>query len=309
MATFVFGPVPSRRLGRSLGVDVVPFKTCTYDCIYCQLGRTAHKTTRRASFAKVTDVVDELKETLGRVPRPDYITISGSGEPTLYSDLADLVAGIREITATPVALLTNGSLFFRKDVRQGCCRADVVLPSLDAGDESMFRYVNRPHRSLSFDEMVEGLIDFRAEFDKEIWLEVFLLAGVNATPAEVMKIKEHIGRIKPDRIQLNTVVRPPAREFAYAVGQEELTELCALFGERAEVIRPFLHRGGTEVCEMRREEILSLLARRPCSLEDLADGLMLNKNGLLKDLNDLVSSGLVRYVYRKGQVYYMKANG
>ena len=306
MAAFVYGPVPSRRLGRSLGVDIVPFKVCTYDCIYCQLGRTTQKTVRRASFVPVEDVIGELESTLKRIPAPDYVTISGSGEPTLHAELGELVTKIKEITDVPVVILTNGSLLFKPEVREACLGADVVIPSLDAGDDSLFRYVNRPHESLSFEKVVQGLADFRKEYDKEIRLEVFLLDGVTATPPEVLKIKEYADRIQPDKIELNTVVRPAAEEFAFQVAPEELERLCKLFGERAEVIASFAPHRHTKEFKARRDDILALIARRPCSLEDIANGLMLNKNELLKYLSELVSQNVIKYTYRNGHVYYMK---
>lgn len=306
MTSSVFGPVPSRRLGRSLGVDIVPFKTCTYDCIYCQLGRTTQKTVRRASFAPVPDVMRELKDALNRLPRPDYITISGSGEPTLHSNLGTLVGRIKEVTDIPVAILTNGSLLFKSDVRGACRQADLVLPSLDAGDESMFQYVNRPHESLSLEQVVQGLVQFREEHNKAIWLEVLFLGGVTGMPAEALKIKKHVDRIGPDKIQLNTVVRPPTEEFAFPVGEEELVSLCKLFGERTEVIAPYVDHRRTEEFEARREDVLALVARRPCSINDISRGLMMNNNEVLKCLNDLVSHGLVRHTYQSGDLYYMK---
>lgn len=306
MASFIYGPVPSRRLGRSLGVDIVPFKICSYDCVYCQLGRTTQKTVRRASFVPIEDVIRELGNTLERIPRPDYVTISGSGEPTLHAELGELVARVKEITDVPVAILTNGSLLFKPEVREACREADLVIPSLDAGDDSMFRYVNRPHESLSFDRVVQGITEFRKEYDKEIRLEVFLLGGVTATPPEVLKIKECADRIQPDKIELNTVVRPAAEEFAFPVAAEELGRLCKLFGERAEVIASFTPHRQTEEFKARRDDIMALVARRPCSIEDIANGLMLNKNELLKYLSELVSRNVIRYTYRNGHVYYMK---
>ncbi len=306
MASFVYGPVPSRRLGRSLGVDIVPFKTCTYDCIYCQLGRTTRKTVQRDFFAPVEQLVWEVKDALERIPRPDYVTISGSGEPTLHSGLREIIAKIKELTDVPVAVVTNGSLLFEGEVREACRCADLVVPSLDAGDDSMFRYVNRSHESLSFDEIVQGLVDFRKEYDKQIWLEVLLLGGVTATSAEVLKIKHHANRIQPDKIQLNTVVRPAAEEFAYPATSGELEQLCSLLGERAEVISSFSSARETEKAQARRDDILALLARRPCSLEDIASGLTLNRNQLLKELDELACKGLIEYSYRGGHVYYTR---
>ena len=158
----VFGPVPSRRIGRSLGVDLVPYKTCTYDCIYCQLGGTTNLTLEPKEWVPMDAVLDELKRKLET--RPDYITLSGSGEPTLYSRLGEIIGRIREITDVPVAVLTNGSLLWKKEVREEVAMADLVLPSLDADNDYNFRFINRPHPDISFDQLIEGLIEFRSEF-------------------------------------------------------------------------------------------------------------------------------------------------
>ena len=177
--SYVFGPVPSRRLGRSLGVDLVPFKTCSYDCIYCQLGRTSCKTVERKQWVPLDDVLAELKEKLST--RPDYITLSGSGEPTLFWRTGELIDRIKAMTDVPVAVLTNGSLLWCKDVRDQLTNADLVIPSLDAGDQSMFRAVNRPHEDISFERMLDGLIAFRKAFGGQYWLEIMLLAGHTAS--------------------------------------------------------------------------------------------------------------------------------
>jgi wyosine [tRNA(Phe)-imidazoG37] synthetase (radical SAM superfamily) len=177
---------------------------------------------------------------------------------------------------------------------------------LDAGDEPAFQYVNRPHPSLSFRQVVEGLVQFREEYKGQVWLEVLLAGGVTTTASEVSKIKEHAERIQPDRIQLNTVVRPAAEDFAFPVQPAELDRVHKLFGERAEVIASFPTRSRTEQFEARRDEVLSLLSRRPCSVEDIANGMMLNKNQLIKCLDDLLSKGLIDYTYRNGRVYYVK---
>jgi wyosine [tRNA(Phe)-imidazoG37] synthetase (radical SAM superfamily) len=287
-------------------VDIVPFKTCTYDCIYCQLGRTTQKTVRCSPLVPVEKVIREVQDALKGIPRPDYVTISGSGEPTLHSELGEIVSRIKSLTDVPVAIITNGSLFFRKEVREACLTADLVVPSLDAGDDAMFQYVNRPHASLSFGEVVNGLAEFRREYRGNIWLEVFLLGGVTAVRDEVLKIKEQADRIEPDRIQLNTVVRPAAEEYAFPVAAEEMTKLCGLLGDRAEIIPSFSPKPGNEESKVLRDDILALVARRPCSVEDIANGLMMNRAHVLKHLDDLVSKRLVTYTLRNGRVYYKR---
>ena len=175
---YLYGPVPSRRLGLSLGVDIVPFKVCTLDCIYCQLGRTSEKTMERKDYVDVEAVLAELRAKLVEGLEADFITISGSGEPTLNAGLGQLIEGIKKITNIPVAVLTNGTLLTNQSVRADCARADVVMPSLDAGDDQTFRKVNRPHKDISIENLIAGLCAFRNEFAGQMWLEVFFCRRV-----------------------------------------------------------------------------------------------------------------------------------
>jgi len=301
--SYIFGPVPSRRLGRSLGVDVVPFKTCTYDCLYCQVGRTTCRTMERKQWVPLADVVAELEGKLSA--RPDYITLSGSGEPTLFSRIGELIGRIKAMTDIPVAVLTNGSLLWRRDVRSELIRADLVIPSLDAGDKTMFLAVNRPHEDLSFELMLGGLIDFRREFPGKYWLEVLLLAGFNDSDAEVAKLVRCAERIGPDRVQLNTVTRPPADPAAGGVSAERLAEAAAMFHPPAEVIAdPAGLRDRTEFAAG-REEILNLLRRRPCSLDDIAGGLGMHRNQVVKHVRELVAEGALAERRTAGKLHYV----
>ena len=199
---YIFGPVPSRRLGRALGVDLVPFKTCTYDCIYCQLGRTTHKTMQRKEWVPIDVVIDQLKAKLSS--KPDYITLSGSGEPTLYSRLEELIFKIKEITNILIAVLNNGSLLWLPKVRNALKFADMVVPSLDAGSSQIFQYVNRPHTDITFSKMLQGLVEFRKDYGGQYWLEVFLLAGVTTPEMEINRLKTCINAIQPDKVQVIT---------------------------------------------------------------------------------------------------------
>jgi len=301
---YVFGPVPSRRLGRSLGVDLVPFKTCTYDCIYCQLGRTTHKTVERREWVPLAQVVAELQERLAS--RPDYVTLSGSGEPTLYSRVGDLIDRIRSLTHIPLAVLTNGSLLWQEDVRRQLMDAHLVMPSLDAGDRSMFNAVNRPHADIAFEQVLEGLIAFRDEYRGQYWLEVFLLGGHTAVLADARKIAECVGRIKPDRVLLNTVTRPPAEDYAAAVPRRHLRELAALFDPAAEVIADFRGVHVEEGFVATRQAVLQLLQRRPCSADDIAQGLGIHRNEAAKHVQELLARGLVDRV-SSAQGTYLRA--
>jgi len=299
---YVFGPVPSRRLGRSLGVDLVPFKTCSYDCIYCQLGRTTHKTIERREWVPLQDVLAELKGKLSA--RPDYITLSGSGEPTLFSRIQELIDRIKDMTDVPVAVLTNGSLLWRPEVREGLTPADLIIPSLDAGDEEMFRRINRPHGAISFENMLGGLIALRDEFQGQYWLEILLLAGYTDTEAQVSKLAECAARIRPHRVQLNTVTRPAAESFAEAVPPERLARLAAMFTPAAEVIADYreVHQQGRFVAG--RQEVLNMLRRRPCSIQDIANGLSLHRNEVVKYIGELEAEKLLESSWCGGTLYY-----
>ncbi len=298
----VFGPVPSRRLGRSLGVDVVPFKTCSYNCIYCQLGRTTRTTVQRHEWVSLDGVVAEVREKLHT--NPDHITISGSGEPTLYSRLGELIRRIRDMTDTPVAVLSNGSLFWMPEVRHDLLDADVVMPSLDAGDEAMFKAVNRPHAGIHFETMLEGLIRFRNEYRGKYWLEVLLTSGHTDSDAEVARLVEAVRRIGPDRIQLNTVSRPPAEEFALGLTPERLAQIASQFEPPAEVIAEFRGDVTRTRCEASTREVLDLIKRHPCTIADITAGLGLMQEDAQRLIAELESLALAIPSVAHGKTYY-----
>ncbi len=303
---YVYGPVPSRRLGRSLGIDLVPFKTCTYDCVYCQLGRTTNKTTERKEYAAVDEILAEMERTLAVTPAPDFISFAGSGEPTLNARIGDLILEIKKLTRIPVAVLTNGSLLWMPEVREALMNADVILPSLDAGDEHLFQCVNRPHEDIAFDKMIDGLAEFTERFPGSVWLEIFLLAGVTGIPAEIEKLAALARRIRPNRVQLNTVSRPPAEEFACAISGEQMEHFRKLFSETAEVIieieqgeLPHSSAGGAT-----DTGILSLLSRRSCTVRGVSSGLGLHPEEVSKRLHVLSKQGAVVSVRRDGVIFY-----
>ena len=299
----VYGPVPSRRLGRSLGVDLVPLKTCTYDCIYCQLGRTTSKTVLRHHWVDPTDVVAQVRDRLGS--EPDVIALAGSGEPTLHSGLGEIIAGIKDVTDVPVAVITNGALLGRADVCKELTGADLVLPSLDAPTEDLFQKVNRPHESLDLAGLVDGLVSFRADYKGEIWLEVMLLAGVTDTVTEVRKLAELAARITPDRIQLNTAVRPPAESSAAQVDRAALEQLATCFTPRAEVIADLPASAGDELAST--ADVLQLLSRRPCTVADIATGLAMHHGEALKAATALVNQGAAELYTREDRTFYVAA--
>ena len=302
MKSHVYGPVPSRRLGRSLGVDLVPLKTCTYDCIYCQLPRTTCHTIERKEWVGLQEVLAELKEKLSS--KPDYISLAGSGDPSLYSRIGELIAGIKEISDIPIAVLTNGSLLSFADFRNAILGADLVIPSLDAGDEQTFRQVNRPVEEISFDEMVKGLVDFRREYKGQYWLEVMLIAKITDTAEQVSKIAEIVQRINPDRIQLNTVTRPPNEQYALPVPRAELERLAKMLGPKAEVIADYQGAEHVDEFEAKGKDILQMLSRRPCTIEDISQSLGMNASQAVKYIQQLSERGLLETQTRQGGLYY-----
>jgi wyosine [tRNA(Phe)-imidazoG37] synthetase (radical SAM superfamily) len=305
----VYGPVPSRRLGRSLGVDLVPFKTCTYDCIYCQLGRTTDLTTARREYVPIEDILVQLKEKLRTGPTPDYVSLAGSGEPTLHARIGELIAGIKRLTPIPVAVLTNGSLLGARDTQDALREADLVLPSLDAGDVELFRLVNRPHADIDFTDMVDGLVAFRERFAKSVWLEVMLLAGITGIRSEVEKIAALARRIRPDRVQLNTVTRPPCEAFAYPVPPESMASFALLFGRGTGVVSERRVRRAAGSGAVTDGDILALLTRRPCTARGISEGLGVHIGEVTKRLDFLADRGKIASVRKDGAVFFETVRG
>jgi len=302
--TFAFGPVPSRRLGRSLGIDVVPFKTCSYDCIYCQLGRTTRKTVQRSVFYPVEDIMSSVRKRLDHIETPDYLTVSGSGEPTLYSAMGDLIRRVKVCSNTPVAVLTNGSLAGDDVVRLELAEADLIVPSLDAGNADTFQIINRPHENIRFDDMVRGLCALRNEYRGQIWLEVFLVDGVNDTERELADLKSWTDRIGPDNIQLNTAVRPTAEDAVRPLPLERMSEIASFFGPTCEVVVDYA--GTHERAEFRsqRRDVIELLKRRPCTIDDVAAGLSLHRNEAVKYVQELSDRKEIRKREKDGKILY-----
>ena len=301
----VFGPVPSRRLGRSLGIDLIPYKTCSYDCIYCQLGRTVEKTLVRKEYVPLEVILKETAERLAEGVQPDYITLSGLGEPTLYSRLDELIAGIRRLTRTPIAVLTNGSLLWNPEVRRGLLESDVVIPSLDAGSEEIFQTVNRPHPNLDFAQVLSGMASFRQEFGGQIWLEVFLLKRFTADVAQVGRIARLVEILEPDRVQLNTVLRPPVEKYALAVDSATMHSLAAIFGGRTEIISDPPASEHKSAVGAGEAVIMGLLRRRPCTIQDVSRGLGIPAADAAKRLEILERDGEIVIRRRAGKLFYV----
>src|SRR4030043_256744 len=302
---YLYGPVPSRRLGRSLGIDLVPHKVCTYDCIYCQIGNTTDKTLVRKEYVPVKEVLEELRRFLEEETSSiDHLSLSGSGEPTLHSQIRLVIEGIKAITSIPIAVITNGSLLYEEEVRQDILRADIVLPSLDAVTPEVFTKINRPRPGFSIEKVIEGMVEFRKVYKGQIWLEILFCKGVNDSKEELLRMKKVIDRIRPDLIHLNTVVRPPSEKWAVPLNQKEMEEIRAFFGEKASIISEF-DRLPPLVSERDiKEEILRILKRRPLSRFDLSKGMGITRNELEAYLNPLIQEGKIQSRSFWDSVYY-----
>jgi len=301
--SYIFGPVPSRRLGLSLGIDLVPAKTCSYDCLYCQVGRTTGKILDPEAFVPVRTITEELEEKLEKIA-PDTITLSGSGEPTLYSPMAQLISSIKQITDIRIAILTNGSLFWNEEVRAGVLEAQIIAPTLSTVFEETYRAIHRPHADIELGMIIEGLKALRRDFRGFIFLEVVLLAGFNDSAREIEGLKQVIEEISPDRIQLNTVVRPPADSRALSLDTVRLEEIKNFFGDKAEIIADIPPEQRSQVFESYEDTILETARRRPMRAVDLANVLDLPLEDVEGLLEGLIGKGDLSVTGHGEETYY-----
>jgi wyosine [tRNA(Phe)-imidazoG37] synthetase (radical SAM superfamily) len=303
----LFGPVPSRRLGMSLGVDIVPRKVCSLDCVYCEVGKTTLLTVERKEYVPFATIKDELVQYFSTNPDPEYITFSGSGEPTLYSRINDVIDFIKIYRPDiPIALLTNGTLLSRKEIRDELLRTDVVLPSLDAVEPEIFNAINRPEKSIVLEDYINGLIQFRKEFAGKIYLEVFILPGYNDAAGHIRKMRETVKMIEPDKIQLNTLDRPGTIQDLRPATRDELEKLIEILGlPNTEIIANIEKR--ENIISYRKdvqEAILETISRRPCTLDDLATILGLHINEINKYLTVLEDGGKIEAVQQERGLFY-----
>ena len=307
MYQHLFGPVPSRRLGISLGIDLVPMKTCTLDCIYCECGQTTDLTIERGEYVPLESVKAECRHYLDHHPVPDYVTFSGSGEPTLNCHVGEVIRFIQSREQqVPVAVLTNGTLLGDPWVRDELKEAAVVIPSLDAATGRVFRKINRPHPRLDVNTFIDGLVRFRRDFSGQVWLEVFIVPGLNDTLAELTALKQAIAKIAPDRVQLNTLDRPGTVNNIRAADWTELEQVLDFWQlENAEIIAHAPERRQLAAYREDAESaILETIARRPCTLEDLNRILGLHANEVNKYLDVLEADQKIEVVQQERGFFY-----
>lgn len=304
---YLFGPVPSRRLGMSLGVDLVPKKVCSLDCVYCEAGKTTKLTVERMEYIPIAKIKEELTHYFKNNPNPDYITFSGYGEPTLNSGIGEVLSHIEMVAPNiPVALITNGTLFFNPKVAEEVANVDLILPSLDAVSQEVFEKINRPVNNLTAERYIQGLIDFTSSFQGKVWLEVFILPGYNDFEEELLKIKEVILKISPDIVQLNTLDRPGTEENLRGATRQELQRVIDLLGlDNVQIIAASPQRKNIKSYRTDTENtILETISRRPCTADDLSAILGMHINEINKYLDVLDAEGKVDILKQERGYFY-----
>lgn len=307
--SYLFGPVPSRRLGTSLGIDLTPTKTCSFNCVYCECGRTINLTLDRKEYVATQDVIAELRDFFSTEQKIDYITFSGSGEPTLHSGIGEIIAFIKKsFPRYKVAVMTNSSLLYLQSVRTALMQADLVIPSLDAVSDHTFRLITRAPREINVDFILEGLRIFSKEYRGEIWLEIFIVPGVNDTREELELIKREIQKLHVSRVQLNTLDRPGVVKWVVPATPKHLQDIAAYLGDRVESVASRrskkLHR---ELDASTRDLIISTLSVNPKTVAELAEQFTLPQVELFQYLDELTAVDRIQTrITEKGTVYLVK---
>ncbi|NLJ06258.1 MAG: radical SAM protein [Sphingobacteriales bacterium] len=287
---YLFGPVASRRLGLSLGIDLVPYKVCDLDCLYCESGKTTVKTTERIPYFPREEIIKELDDFFSSNPLVDFLTFSGAGEPLLNTDFHEISAYLNQYYPFfNTALITNGTLFYLPEVRKEVEFIDIVLPSLDSATQATFEKLNRPHPNLHLNQIVDGLIQLRKEFEGYIWLEIFIVEGINDTESELEAFRTILEKIRPDKIQLNSLDRPGTDKSIKTASFGRLEEIKSFFQPwETEIISRKYKTGHPKFKTSHAEElILETLKRRPCTENDLFVMTALSKEMLTNILEKL----------------------
>lgn len=303
----VFGPVPSRRLGQSLGIDPVPLKTCNWNCVYCQLGRSVPMTNKRRNYSPREGIIREVEQALAahKAGEIDWVTFVGSGETTLHSSIGWMIRQVKSLTPLPVAVITNGSLLYLPEVRDELNVADAVLPTLDAGTAELYRQINRPHPDITFDRLVEGNLAFRKEYAGKLWLEVMLVKGLNDTSQALWDIAKVLQRIRPDAVQITLPTRPPAEPWVQPPDEESLMQAIAILGNIAEVAHPAEGNFDLSGYENLVDAVIGIITRHPMHQEELERTLeRWSPQQVSQTLKDLADSGQAQVVERYGTRFW-----
>jgi wyosine [tRNA(Phe)-imidazoG37] synthetase (radical SAM superfamily) len=312
----VYGPVPSRRLGQSLGIDPIPLKTCNWNCVYCQLGRSRPLVNARRDYfapqeilAQVQQALDAHRPGAGAQPEIDWVTFVGSGEPTLHASIGWLIRQVKALTTWPIAVITNGSLLYLPEVREELAVADAVMPTLDAGTARLYRRINRSHPQITFERLLQGLAAFRREYEGQLWVEVMLIRGLNDTVEALRDIAAALHRIEPEQVHLNLPTRPPAEAWVQPTDEEGLLRARAILGDVAQVVHPIEGHFDLGGYDSVVEAVLSVISRHPMRQEELEQALgeAQNSPGVSQALAELEASGQAQVVERYGARFWSAA--
>jgi len=313
-SSIIYGPVLSRRFGYSLGIDIVPYKICTYDCVYCQLGKTTNKTVDRKRYTKVDikKFLQDLKDIISSDKKIDYITFSGLGEPTLNSDIGILIDKVKEVSDIPVVVLTGGGILYKEDVVDDIKNADLIKVSLDAPNDKILKKINRPNNNINFKKNLDGLKQLLDSFNGKVWLEIMLVKGINdaiKTANEFKNIIEDIDAIGNgiEKIHLNTTVRPTGGKNVLIPDLKRLLEIKEILGEKAKIIKYKETKLQDKQRKNLENDIIELAKRRPVSAKDISGSLEVNLNEVIKSLRELlIKSKIKNKVYNNIKYYYIK---
>jgi len=308
---YVFGPVPSRRLGQSLGIDTIPLKTCNWNCVYCQLGRSQPVINERKAYYPREAILAEVKAALAehKAGEIDWITFVGSGEPTLHSDIGWLIRGVKKFSDLPASVITNGSLLYWPEVRAELAAADAVMPTLDAGTPELYRKINRPHPALPYETLVAGLRAFRAEYSGHLWIEVMLVKGLNDSEEALRDLARIMQSIGPDQIHLLLPTRPPVETWVQPANEEGVLRAVAILGEIAEVLHPIDGSFDLSGFENPIDGVIAIITRHPMREDQIRQALAARMTPELVDaaLAELSASGRAQKVQRYGVTFWSAA--
>lgn len=307
----VFGPVPTRRLGQSLGIDPVPLKTCNWNCVYCQLGRSQPVTNIRKAYFDAEEILRQVRMALDAHPpgQIDWVTFVGSGETCLHSEMGEMILAVKAITNLPVAVITNGAQLYLLEVRKALIHADAVLPSLDAGSAELYRRINRAHPDLSFEHLVEGLISFRKEYTHRLWIEVMLIKGLNDTEEAIREIARVLEKIKPDEVHVVTPTRPPVETWVEPPDEDGLLRARAILGNVAKIVHPASGTFDLSGTENLMDAIVGIITRHPMRDSELHEALgAWPADEICRTLDQLAQSGRAQIIKRHG-IHFWSASG
>jgi wyosine [tRNA(Phe)-imidazoG37] synthetase (radical SAM superfamily) len=306
---YVFGPLSSKRLGQSLGVDLLPAKSCTWNCLYCQLGKTKKLITERQEFFPREEILEEIRQALAINKRLDWITFVGSGETMLYKGIGWLVTEVKKLTETPVAVITNGSLLYLPEVREELLQADAVLPSLNAGSEGLHAEIDRPAAGLTFKQHVEGLVAFRQEYHGRLWIEVMLLGGINDSDEALRDLAAVLKKINPDMVHVVLPTRPAPEQEVHLPSEERIERAIAILSEVTTVVHPLKGNMDLRSAPDLLEAVTAIVSRHPVQQRELqkaiADCFPSESDKTDNFMQEMLATGRFKLVEHGGEPYWV----